>query len=180
MKHDRRSDAPRKPLKSAELRALALHYVSRYATTRAKLATYLSRKVNERGWDDEKSPNIVGLVTEFAEAGYIDDAAFAEARARAFVRRGYGERRLGQDLFASGIEDSDSVIARETMSDGAFDAAFNFARRRRIGPFANEAASPETRQKQLAAFLRAGHRFELARRFVDAEPGDDIGPDDLA
>lgn len=159
------------------MRALALHYVGRYATTRAKLATYLTRKINERGWDDEKSPDIAALVTDFAEAGYIDDAAFAEARARSFVRRGYGQRRLGQDLFACGIEDGDSTVARETMTEGAFDAALNFARRKRIGPFASEPAPPETRQKQLAAFLRAGHGFELARRFVNAEPGDDVDDD---
>ena len=141
------------------------------------MATYLTRKIKERGWDDEKSPDISALVSDFAESGYIDDAAFAEARARAFVRRGYGERRLGQDLFASGIDDDDSVVARETMTDGAFDAALNFARRKRIGPFANEAATPELRQKQLAAFMRAGHRFDLARRFVHAEPGEDVEQD---
>lgn len=159
------------------MRDLALHYVGRYATTRAKLAAYLGRKLRERGWDGEKAPDIEGLVTDFAESGYIDDAAFAEARARSFVRRGYGERRLGQDLFASGIDADDSVEARETMADGAFEAALNFARRKRIGPFAMETASPELRQKQFAAFIRAGHGFELARRFVEAEPGADLSED---
>lgn len=141
------------------------------------MATYLNRKLRERGWNDEKSPDIAALVAEFDDAGYVDDAAFAEARARSFVRRGYGERRLGQDLFASGIRDDDSQVARETMTDGAFEAALNFARRKRIGPFANEPALPETRQKQLAAFMRAGHSFDLARRFVHAEPGEEIESD---
>lgn len=144
------------------------------------MAIYLTRKLNERGWEGEKSPDIAGLVAEFAEAGYVDDAAFAEARARSFVRRGYGERRLGQELFASGIQQADGMAARDTMAAGAFNAALNFARRKRIGPFASEPATPEARQKQLAAFLRAGHGFELARRFVDAEPGEDLDENNLA
>lgn len=159
------------------MRGLALHYVGRYATTRAKLTTYLGRKVRERGWEDEKSPDIEALIVEFSDAGYIDDAAFANARARNFVRRGYGERRFGQDLFASGIAADDSVAARETMTDGAFEAALNFARRKRIGPFATEPASPEQRQKQFAAFVRAGHGFDFAKRFVQAAPGEMPEPD---
>ena len=44
---------PRKtaqPLDGQRLDALALHYVGRFATTRAKLVQYLHRKLRERGW----------------------------------------------------------------------------------------------------------------------------------
>src|SRR3546814_12260715 len=40
-----------------------------------------------------------------------------------------------------------------------------------IGPYASQAADRDMQQKQIAAFLRAGHDFELARRFVGAGPG---------
>jgi regulatory protein len=63
------------------------------------------------------------------------------------------------------------------MEDSIFTAAENFARRKRLGPFAQEPAPPEKRNKQLNAFLRAGHSFELAKRFVYAEPGDEISDD---
>lgn len=127
-------------LNEERMRGLALHYVGKYATTRAKLATYLNRKIRERGWDDEKQADIEALVNSFSELGYINDTQFAEARGRAFVRRGYGKRRLDEDLRAAGIEDGDSVSARDFAETSEFIAAENFARRKRIGPFAQEIA----------------------------------------
>lgn len=163
---------PPPALNEERMRGLALHYVGKYATTRAKLATYLNRKIRERGWDDEKQADIEALVNSFSELGYINDTQFAEARGRAFVRRGYGKRRLDEDLRAAGIEDGDSVSARDFAETSEFIAAENFARRKRIGPFAQEIASEERRRKNMQAFLRAGHGWELARTFVHADPGD--------
>jgi regulatory protein len=168
---------PPPPLNDERLRGLALHYVGKYATTQAKLTAYLARKIRERGWSNERPPDIDALTEQFAELGYINDAQFAESRSRSFVRRGYGERRLYEDLRASGIGDADAVPAREHMAESTFTAAENFARRKRLGPFASEAAPPEKRQKQLQGFLRAGHDFEVAKRFVNADPGQIIEDD---
>ncbi len=156
------------------LRGLALHYVGKYATTRGKLATYLTRKIRERSWDGDRSPDVEALVEQFAELGYVNDAQFAGARSRSFVARGYGKRRLDEDLRASGITESDSAEANENMAESEFVAAQNFARRKRIGPYASELAPQEKQHKQLQAFLRAGHSFDVARRFVRAAPGDEV------
>lgn len=174
MKNGRSDKKPPPPLNDERLRGLALHYVGKYATTQAKLGAYLTRKIRERGWNGERRTDVAALVEQFAELGYINDAQFAEARSRSFVRRGYGERRLNEDLRASGIGESDAVPAKEHMAESTFAAAENFARRKRLGPFASEAASLEKRQKQLHAFLRAGHGFEVAKRFVNAEPGETV------
>ena len=159
------------------MRALALHYVGKYATTQAKLAGYLARKLRERGWDEGRPADIEALTEQFTQLGYINDAQFAEARSRSFVRRGFGQRRLNEDLRASGIGDADAIPARAHMEESVFSAAENFARRKRLGPFAQEPAPLEKRQKQFNAFLRAGHGFDLAKRFVYAEPGDEISED---
>ena len=159
------------------MRQLALFYVGKYATTQAKLSGYLARKTRERGWDDERPADIAALTEQFAALGYLNDAQFAEARSRSFVRRGFGERRLNKDLRASGIGNADAIAAKAHMEESIFSAAENFARRKRLGPFAQDAAPPEKRQKQLNAFLRAGHGFDLAKRFVYAEPGDEISED---
>lgn len=168
---------PAPPLNAESLRQLALYYVGKYATTQSKLAGYLTRKLRERGWNDERPADIGGLTEQFTSLGYINDAQFAEARSRSFVRRGFGGRRLNEDLRASGIGDADAVNAKAHMEDSIFTAAENFARRKRFGPFAQEVAPPEKRHKQLNTFLRAGHSFELAKRFVYAEPGDEISED---
>ena len=174
MTNARSAKKPPPPLNDERLRGLALHYVGKYATTQAKLGAYLTRKIRERGWDGERRIDIAALVGQFAELGYINDAQFAEARSRSFVRRGYGERRLNEDLRAGGVSESDAVPAKEHMAESTFAAAENFARRKKIGPFASEAAPPERRQKQLQAFLRAGHGFEISKKFVNAQPGHEI------
>jgi regulatory protein len=169
---------PAPPLNRDKLRGLALHYAGHYATTRTKLATYLSRKIRERGWTEgEPFPDIDGLTNQFAELGYVNDALYAEGRARSLSRRGFGERRLEQDLRASGIDDKDSNVAREHAAAERLSSALALAKRKRIGPFALEIAPQDIKKKQMAAMMRAGHDFALARRIIEAEPGAEIEED---
>lgn len=160
-----------------KLRDLALHYVGRYATSRKKLSDYLARKLRERGWESEKTPDINALITDFVRLGYIDDAAFAAARARTLSARGLGKRRVEEDLRAKGISEDDAHDAQEESDAQKWESAERFAKRKRIGPYATEPVSEEQRRKQFAAFLRAGHDFELARRFVNASPGQEVEAD---
>jgi regulatory protein len=160
---------PRPPLEAEALERLAVHYVGRYATTRAKLGSYLRRKVRERGWEGDP-PEIERLVERLSGLGYIDDKAFAEAKGAAFRRRGFGERRLGQALKAAGISEEDSLGARAEAAEGALAAALRFARRKRIGPYATEEPDREARHKAFGALLRAGHTVDVAKRVVNASP----------
>lgn len=170
------------PLDAEALERLGLFYAGRYATTRAKLTDYLRRKLKERGWSGAGAPPVEALVERFAGLGYVDDAAFAEAKAGALLRRGYGERRVAQALRAAGISEGDGAAAREETERQAEAAALRFARRRRLGPYAeappaNDHEGREARQKAAAAMLRAGHRLDLVRRILDASPGDVPDPD---
>ena len=166
-----RSKKPRPPLSEDALERLALFYAGRYATTRAKLRAYLSRKVAEQGWAGAESAPIDALTDRLADLGYVDDAAFASARAASLLRRGYGERRIGDELRAAGLEGEDGAPAREEARLGAWTAALRFAERRRIGPYAPGASDPDTRHKAAAAMLRAGHPADFVRRIVNASPG---------
>lgn len=170
---------PRPPLEQETLAELALAYVGRFATTRAKLAAYLRRKLRERGWSGERSPDVEGLVERFSANGYIDDSAYALAKSRSLVARGYGEGRVRQSLRAAGIEESDGAAARELAESEAAEAAIRFARRRRIGPYASARPDRNGREKAIAAMIRAGHSFELARAIVDLEPGAEPQSDEI-
>ncbi len=161
----------RPPLDSKRVEELAIRYVGRYATTRAKLTAYLARKVRERGWTDEREPNFDALADRFCELGYVDDAAYALAKSRALSSRGYGKRRLNENLRVAGIDEEDSAAAREHADGAALDAALRFAERRRIGPFAADAPDPRQRQKAIAAMVRAGHSFPLAKAITALGPG---------
>lgn len=167
-----RNKKPRPPLDAEALERLALHYVGRYATTRAKVKQYLARKVKERGWDGAAAPDIERLTERLSTLGYVDDAAFAAARSASLQRRGYGERRVAQSLKAAGIEAEDAAAVRDDMEKGAREAALRFAKRKRIGPFAPSQPDREARQKAFAAMMRAGHPMDIVREVLNARPDD--------
>lgn len=151
---------------------LALRYVERFATTRGKLRTYLARKLRERGWAGDAPADVAALAERMADLGYIDDRGFAEARVGAMGRRGLGRRRIAGALRAAGIEGADSDAVQPAIEDQAEASAIAFARRRRIGPFARDEVDRPTRERQLAAMLRAGHDFDRARRVMAMTPED--------
>lgn len=156
-----------KPIDPARLEDMALAYVARFATSRAKLEAYLRRKLRERGWGGEGEPPVDALVSRFVAAGYVDDAAFARSKSGGLLRRGYGMRRVTQVLDAAGI---DEEARSEAQPDEAAQrrAALTMARKRGFGPFGRAEADRAQREKQLAAMLRAGHAMDHARRLLAA------------
>lgn len=165
------------PLDRAALDRLALRYVERFATTRGRLADYLRRKLRERGWADEgeASPADPEAVAERMVAlGYVDDRAYGEGKAAAMARRGLGARRVTQTLRAARLDTDDLEAIAPDVAARALDAALALARRRRIGPYAEEPADRPLRERQLAAMMRAGHDMALSRRIVAASPGERI------
>ncbi len=164
-----------RPLDRAALEALALHYVGRFATSEARLARYLGRKLFERGWDDAGSSGdaVQAAVAKCARLGFVDDAAFAAQRGDALGRRGLGERRLRAQLNVDGIKTEVAAPVLEHARNDRLSTALAFARRRRLGPFgAGMPADPKARDKVMAAFLRAGHDSATARRILAIAPGD--------
>lgn len=163
-----REKRPPRPLGQARLEEMALAYVARFATSAAKLESYLKRKLRERGWEGERPPDVGALVARYVELGYIDDETYARAKAGGLLRRGYGPRRVSQALGAAGIAEDirESVQASEAEERRA---ALALARKRRFGPFAAQAAADRAmREKQIAAMLRAGHALDSARELVNA------------
>ncbi len=179
----RRKNRKARPLDEAGLRDLALSYAARYATTAAKLESYLQRKIRERGLAEQDepldAPQLVNTIVErLVELRYVDDKAYAKARSGSLLRRGYGKRRVNEALRHAGVDEH----TREDVAPSApiaREAAITLARKKRFGPFTKSVhfddgddrprLDPAIRQKQIAAMLRAGHGFDLAKIVVDAE-----------
>jgi len=175
-----RARKERPPLDHHKLEGLALRYVERFATTRARLRDYLRRKLRERGWKGDVEPDLAAIADKFASLGYVDDAAYALNKARSLSGRGYGKRRLVQKLRVAGVEDADGEDARSLADEEAVASALRFADRRRLGPFAAAPhGTPRDREKALTAMVRAGHSFALARAILELAPGAEIDPDAL-
>jgi regulatory protein len=175
-----RAPRARPALNPQKLEELAIRYVGRYATTRAKLSAYLARKLRERGWDGHREPDVQALSARFAELGYIDDSAYALSKAQALAGRGYGKRRVVEKLRIAGVAEDDGAAARAHADSTALTAALRFAERRRIGPFASAAADPAQRERAVAAMVRAGHSFALARAVARLAPGAEVDLEQLA
>jgi len=168
-----------RPLDETSLRDLALAYAARFATTGAKLEGYLLRKLRERGIAEDEdgrvvAPDVGALVARLIELGYVDDEAYARSKTRDLTARGYGARRVEQALWAAGV---DETTREETApSDAAVRrAAIMLAKKRRFGPFGIPPEEEEPaevvhkrREKQVAAMLRAGHRYEHVAFILDA------------
>jgi regulatory protein len=163
---------PRPPLDAAKLDELALSYVGRFSTSRAKLRAYLSRKLRERGWTGSGDPPIATLTDKLARLGYVDDRAYALSKARSLTSKGYGTHRVRQALAQAGIGEDDCGDAQELATAEAFEAALRYARRKGIGPFADSKPDLRHRERALAAMIRAGHGFSLARAVIDLGPGE--------
>lgn len=165
-----------RPIDAARLEELALAYAARFATTAAKLESYLKRKLRERGYVEEQGgegePDVAGVVARCVAHGYVDDAIYGRARASGLLARGYGARRVESALRGAGV--GESLRARCAPGEAAARAAaLRMARKRGFGPFGERCDEPpeaahKRREKQLAAMLRAGHDFAAARTVIDA------------
>lgn len=159
-----RSRKPPTPLDAAALERLALRYVERFATSRGRLTAYLNRKLREYGASGEVDS--AAVAERMAARGYVDDVAYAEAKAGAMTRRGYGARRVTEALRHAAIDADEIAPIVEGLP--AVQAALAYAKRRRIGPFASGLAERPERERQIAALVRAGHGYALSRRIAEA------------
>ncbi|MCA0341566.1 MAG: RecX family transcriptional regulator, partial [Proteobacteria bacterium] len=140
------------------------------------------------------------VVAVLVAARLVCDRAFACARALRLHGRGASPRLIAAHLEARGIGPdlvaeamaglaADLGAAGEGGADAgagaghtgrgssgevAFRAAVNLARRRRLGPFRPAHQRAAMRQKDLAAFARAGFSYAIAKRLLAA-----AGPEEL-
>lgn len=171
---------PPKPPTPERLEKAAIRYLERFAAPAEGVRRVLMRAVERavRAGIAERGPasaDVDAVVARLVARGLIDDRAFAEGRAASLARRGLPGGRIARRLQVAGV-DGDAVagaldeLARTGENDRA--AAIRFARRKRLGPFADPARRAAARMKHLAAMARAGFDGDLARRVIDAADPD--------
>lgn len=171
------------PPDAARLRDAALAHLARYATTRAGLVRVLDRRVarwaRAAGAEPEQVRDakavVRGVVARLAEAGAVDDAAFAEARVRSLARAGRSRRAIAAHLAQRGVpaETAQGVLPDDAETELA--AALAWAMRRRIGPFRRAAVDEAGRLRELGVLARAGFSQGVARAALDMAPAQAAG-----
>ncbi|MDP2314686.1 MAG: RecX family transcriptional regulator [Pseudomonadota bacterium] len=184
--------------------AVAEH-LARYSSTRSHLETLLKARVRRAAHKGAPVPEnireiLATVLDRHVELGTLNDAAWAEMKARSLTRRGVASAVVKQRLRQKGVPDATTAMetVAEELRGPAVDgeereevatdliAACAWARRKRVGAFARDAADPEdtpeptdrgqaraardaaraAEQKLLASMARAGFPFAIARRVL--------------
>jgi regulatory protein len=153
----------------ATIEGWALGYLGRYASSAENLRRVLLRRLRRRlpATSDalrEATATVDAVVERCRQSGFLDDDAYAAARARSWHRRGVPARQIRARLLAKGVAPAVAAAAVADLRTEAADldlaAACAFARRRRLGPYRRGAAEP---QRELATFARAGFGRRVAQ-----------------
>ena len=176
MSGTRQKRLPRR-ITAQSLEAAALAYLQRFSTSAANLRSVLMRRVlraaQAHGDDPADGAALIdALIARYIRAGLLNDTEYAAARTATLHRRGASTRGIRMRLAAKGVDSDDIDLALQSLAEETPDTdlqgAFNYARRRRLGPWrtANREAN---RDRDVAALGRQGYGYETARRVVDAE-----------
>lgn len=183
--HHRKPEPRKKKVSAAYVERAALHYLGRFSSTAANLEKILFRKIQKRllgaphslsEVTDEHRMWVADVVGKCVRLGYVNDAAYAENRANLLIARGKGPAHIRQDLRFKGVPADIVEQVLSELSDAPvspeFQAAVNYARRRRFGPYAAQSsgqAAQKPVEKQLQAMARAGIPYEVAKTVLFAE-----------
>ncbi len=136
----------------------------RYLTIRPRSRAEVEQKLRDRGF----LPSVVSSVIDhLLRLGYLNDEQFARQWAAARIRsRGFGRRRIAQELRVRGI-DRDTI---GTVLNGLFEESSELDVARKEADRKLKTLSrfePEVRKRRLAGFLeRKGFPSEIIRGII--------------
>jgi regulatory protein len=163
---------------SANLHDAALAYLARYATTEAGLRRVLERRVERwaraaagvvdadaiAGRVSAARESVREVVSRLVAVGAVNDAAYAEGRARGLIRAGRSRRAATAHLVAKGVDPDMAHTVLPADDESEIAAALVLARRRRIGPFRlGDTPDAAGRRREFAVLARAGFPQPVAR-----------------
>lgn len=175
----REGQKQKKPRKVTEkyLANAALYYLERYAATEEMLRQVLKRRVyasvrHHHTDRDEGLGMVEKLIIRYREAGLLNDAQWAQAKARTLWEKGTARRMIELKLKQKGLAQLHIIAAIESLKDENTDpekaAAWYYARKKKLGPYRLDARD-ENREKDMAKLARAGFGYDLVRDIIETE-----------
>ena len=120
-------------------------------------ARRLAYKLTAKGIDRETAARATAYLTE---KGYIREDDTATLRAEQDLRKGWGERRIREDLMTHGFTREAVEEAMESLSDTDWVENCTTAIRKKYGEIPEDKGE---RQKLIAAMMRLGHDTDTVR-----------------
>lgn len=154
----------------------AIHYLQRFPASTAHLRRVLRRKA-ARIENPPKDVDVDALLDHAVQVaqrmGLVDDAAFARGLAGSLHRKGSSRRLIEQKMRQKLVPAEEIAAALDELfadlEDPELDAAWAYARRRKLGPFRDPEQRKDRRTKDLAALARRGFGYRTASKVVDAD-----------
>ena len=150
-------------LRSRQMRERAVELLSRKPQSRREL----TRKLNEWGAGPEEADAVCDRMEEL---GYLNEAAYAARIVEVYSARGFGEKKLRDELYRRGVprEEWDEALARVEDSTQAID---DFLRKKLTGWTGDR----KQLQKVTAALARRGFSWsDIRDALARYETGIDI------
>jgi len=180
----------------------ATHYLSRYASTTARLETVLRRFAKRKIGDvppAQLQRCIKLVIAQCVSAGYVDDSAFIRSRFRAARHAGQSVRMTTTKLKAAGMPaeqieaewqavlGTDDELDSPPIEDGQPDnpaseeeielvAAIQFARKKKLGCFGEPAHDADLfaiKHSTLGRLARRGFSYEICAELLSFETSED-------
>lgn len=160
----------------------ANNYMQRYIATETQLRRVLMRRL-QKNWrkrgekvTEEERQRGLDLVTaqieKIREAGRIQDEKVAlmwtehyvnRGKSTPFIRQKLREKGVGAEIITQSIQK-----IHDQMADPALESAITYARKRRFGAYRRTSEQQaERKEKDMAAMIRAGHRYDVVRQVLD-------------
>ncbi|MFK7791990.1 MAG: regulatory protein RecX [Devosiaceae bacterium] len=166
---------PRK-MTAKRLHNIALAYLDRYEASEAGFRAVLGRRIYKAALAHNEDPAsfesmIDDEVAKATQAGFIDNKRFAENQVRLQRGRGASARAIQARLKSKGVQEEFISDALDSDERDDAQAAWRYARRRRLGPYRLRDRA-ERRERDIAALCRSGFSFSLAAKVVDGQAED--------
>ena len=158
-----------------EIRNFAYTYLEKYSPSKQQLRIYLFKKFlkkNQTIFNKNELFNLIDVViSTLTDQKLISDKYYSDAKAKAFLRKGYSLNKIRYNLIAKGIDEkyikaSISKI-KENESDPDFFSAIKICKKRRIGPCREESNRLLFYKKDISILARSGFSYEISKKVLE-------------
>lgn len=149
----------------------ALFYLQRFSATEKHLETVLLRQLENKKRKGDEVPDeapqwVRETVAKCVGLGLVNDRTFAESRLNTLRHQGRSTHYIKQHMAQKGVPKNIILtLLSDEEPENEEEAALRFVERKRLG----RDTSPEGRQKDLAKLVRAGFRFDVAKRALEGK-----------
>ena len=151
-----------------DIKKYALNYLNRYASSKKNLKFILLRKIKKLNVKErDYEAYIKDILRELEDKNIISDENLANSIAYNYARNGKSIKLIKYHLMKKGINSKDINSALEKLEDEIpdfeYEAAMNFAKKKKLGKFGKS----NNKEKDLSKMARAGFNYDLIKKILN-------------